>query len=66
MIYYKDSKLHIAYDSVLMAVKTCSKAFLTICLRHGKSPCFSEVTFLKSVNPDYSLSILPCIDEQKI
>jgi len=27
-------------------VKSCSKAILAYSLRHGKSPCFSEVTIL--------------------
>ena len=29
---------------------------------HGKSPCFSEVPFLRSLGPDYPLLILPCVD----
>ncbi len=32
-----------------MAVETCSKALLTSTVGHGKSPCFSEVTFLQLV-----------------
>ena len=46
----------------LMAVKTCSKAILALSGRHGKSPCFSEVTFLQLVGPDYPLLILPYVD----
>ena len=46
-----------------MSVKSCSKAISARCLGHGKSPCFSQVTFLRSVGPDYPLSILPCVDE---
>ena len=46
--------------TALMAVKTCSKAILPYCLRHGKSPCFSELTNLSLVGPDYQLLILPC------
>ena len=46
----------------LKAVKTCSKAILAHSLRHGKSPCFSEATFLQLVSPDYPLLILPYVD----
>jgi hypothetical protein len=46
----------------LMAVKSCSKAVLTPMVGHGKSPCFSEVTFLTVVDPDYPLSILSPTD----
>jgi hypothetical protein len=46
----------------LMAVKTCSKAILALSSRHGKSPCFSEVAFLRLVGPDYPLLILPYVD----
>ena len=45
-----------------MSVKTCSKAILALSSGHGKSPCFSQVTFLKLVGPDYPLLILPCVD----
>jgi|WetSurMetagenome_2_1015567.scaffolds.fasta_scaffold56825_3 hypothetical protein len=48
--------------SALLAVKTCSKALLTTCQGHGKSPCFLEVTFLQLVSPDYPMSFLPCVD----
>jgi hypothetical protein len=46
----------------IKAVKTCSKAFSAYSLRHGKSPCFSEVTILQLVGPDYPLLILQCVD----
>jgi hypothetical protein len=49
-----------------MAVKTCSKAISAYNLGHGKSPCFSEVTFLSLVGPDYLLPILPCVDVGEI
>ncbi len=32
------------------------------CLGHGKSPCFSQVTFLSLVGPDYPPLILPCVN----
>jgi hypothetical protein len=48
--------------TALMAAKTCSKAILAHSLGHGKSPCFSEVTFLWLFGPDYSLLILPYVD----
>ena len=51
--------------SVIMAVETCSKAILALCRRRGKSPCFSQVTFLQLFGPDYPLSILPCVNGQE-
>ena len=40
------------FKCVLMAVKTCSKANLTVALGHGKSPCFLEAAFLRVVDHD--------------
>jgi hypothetical protein len=48
-----------------MSVKWCSKAIFAHSVRHGKSPCFSEVTFLSLVGPDYPLSILPYVDGEE-
>jgi hypothetical protein len=45
-----------------MSVKSCSKAIFAHTLMHGKSPCFSEVTFLSLVGPDYPLLILSGVD----
>ena len=45
-----------------MSVKTCSKAIFAHTIRHGKSPCFLQVTFLRLVGPDYPLSILTYVD----
>ena len=45
-----------------MSVKSCSKAISAHTLRHGKSPCFSQVTFLRLIGPDYPLLILPYVD----
>jgi hypothetical protein len=64
-IYYIHSKHCNVCNIALMAVKSRSKAFLPPTLRHGKSPCFSEATFLRLVDPDYPLSILPCIDVEE-
>jgi hypothetical protein len=50
------------FRTAVMAAKTCSKALLALSVGHGKSPCFSQVTFLQLVGPDYPLSILPYID----
>lgn len=44
-----------------MSVKTCSKAPLATYQGHGKSPCFSQVAFLKLIGPDYPLLNLLCI-----
>jgi hypothetical protein len=46
----------------IMAVETCSKVFLTVCLGHGKSPCFLQVAFLWLFGPDYPLLVLLCVD----
>ena len=54
----ESSKLEIA----LMAAKTCSKALLALYLGHGKSPCFSEVAFLRLFGPDYQMLVLPSVD----
>ena len=48
-----------------LAVKTCSKALLAICVRHGKSPCFLEVAFLRLVSPDSPMLVLPFVDGEK-
>ncbi|MDI9576512.1 MAG: hypothetical protein QM398_00070 [Thermoproteota archaeon] len=41
-----------ACSTALIAVKTCSKTLLALCLVHGKSPCFSEVAFLLLLGVD--------------
>lgn len=53
---------NVKFRIAVMAVKTFSKALLAILAWHGKSPCFSQVTFLQLVSPDYPLLILPCVD----
>ena len=45
-----------------MSVKSCSKGISAQHLEHGKSPCFSQVTILRLVGPDYPLSILPYVN----
>jgi hypothetical protein len=45
-----------------MSVKTCSKAVLAYSRRHGKCPCFLQVTFLQLVGPDYQVLILLYVD----
>lgn len=49
-------------DMSLMAAKTCSKAISEQCLGHGKSPCFSDVAFVRVVSPDYPLLVLHCVN----
>ncbi len=51
--------------NVLAEVKTCSEAYLAVCRRYGKSPCFSDVAFLQSISPDYPLLVLPFVDGAK-
>ena len=48
--------------TAIRAVKTRSKAISALCGMHGKSPCFSEVTILQLVGPDYPLLILPYVN----
>jgi hypothetical protein len=50
------------YIITLMAAETCSNAILALCGKYGKSPCFSEASFLSMVGPDYPLLILPCVN----
>jgi hypothetical protein len=38
--------MFLSFSFEFLAVKTCSKALLALCLGHGKSPCFSEAAFL--------------------
>lgn len=57
-IFAENSKLELA----LMAVKTCSKAISALSKRHGKSPCFLKVAFLRLVGPDYPQLVLPYVD----
>ena len=59
--YYEDSEACDARSILKMGVEACSKAILALYLRHGKSPCFSEVTFLCVVGPDYPSSVLPLV-----
>jgi hypothetical protein len=51
-------------DSRLMAVKTCSKTISALSQRYGKSPCFSEVTFLRLLGPTYC-QFCPVLMERK-
>lgn len=54
-----------ACSTASMVVKTCSKPLFTLCRGHGKSPCFLEAAFLRSVDPDYRLLVLPSVDGQE-
>jgi hypothetical protein len=49
----------------LRAVKSCSKGILAPIVKHGKSPCFSQVSFLQLVGPDYPLLICQYGDGEK-
>jgi hypothetical protein len=49
-----------------LAVKTCSKAVLALCLGHGKSPCFSGVAFLRLLGVDARVLKVAFIDGMKI
>ncbi len=47
--------------ALILGVDACLKAVLGWG-GHGKSPCFSQVTFLQLVGPDYPQLILSYID----
>jgi hypothetical protein len=49
----------------VMAAKTRSEAITALSSGHGKSPCFSQVNFLRLVGPDYPLLILPIVDGEE-
>ena len=49
-----------------MEVESCPKPIFALGLRHGKSPCFSQVVFLFIVGPDYRLSVLPYVVNKSI
>jgi hypothetical protein len=57
--------LELSIKVALMAAKTCSKALLPLSRMHGKSPCFSEVAFLRLLGPDCQQSILLCVNGAK-
>lgn len=61
----KATSANFACNIALIAVKSCSKALLAHGNRHGKSPCFLQVAFLRLVGPDYPLLILPYVDGQE-
>ncbi len=54
--------MSLRFISVLLEVETCSKALSALCRRHGKSPCFLGVAFLRLFSPDYAVLFLPCVD----
>ncbi len=55
-VHCEDSEACHARGIVEMEVEACSKAILALCPRHGKSPCFSEVTFLRLLGVDVRVS----------
>lgn len=48
----KATSANFANNIAVIVVKSCSKALLVLRLGHGKSPCFSDVSFLSLVGPD--------------
>ena len=56
---------HSVRSNWFLEVKRCSKALLAPIGRYGKSPCFSEVAFLRLLGPDYPLLVLPSVDGRK-
>jgi hypothetical protein len=65
VMYLRLSPENPKFEIAVMAVKTCSKAVSALCDRHGKSPCFSEVTFLQLFGPDYPVLILSYVNGQE-
>ena len=53
-----------ARSIVLMAVETCSKAILTLCAGHGKSPCFSRCCFSAVFGVDDAVSVSASVNGQ--
>ena len=47
---------------VELAVKSCSKTLFALCLRHGKSPCFSRCCVLTAVGVDERVLALVVVD----
>ena len=45
-----------------LAVKSCSKSIFALCLRHGKSPCFSRCCVLTVVGVDEGTLVLRVVD----
>ncbi len=56
-VYCEDSEACDARGIVEMEVEACSKAILALCPRHGKSPCFSEVAFLRLLGVDARVGV---------
>jgi hypothetical protein len=54
-----------AYRTTVMAVKTCSKALFALSVGHGKSPCFSDVVFLRLFGVAARVLKLACADGVK-
>jgi hypothetical protein len=54
-----------ARSIALMAVESCSKAILALCLGHGKSPCFLRLDFLKVFGVDGSVSVFASVDVEE-
>jgi hypothetical protein len=50
-----------AMSHKILDVKTCSKHILIGSEGHGKSPCFSQVTFQSVVGPDYPSLVSPYV-----
>ena len=51
-----------ARSIALMAVETCSKAILALCLGHGKSPCFSRCLVVAIADVDEGTLVFSVAD----
>lgn len=51
-----------ARSIALMAVETCSKAILALCVGHGKSPCFLRYAFLQLFGVDDAVSVFASVN----
>ena len=54
-----------ARSIALMAVETCSKAILALCLGHGKSPCFLRCCFSALFGVDGALLVFAYVDVEE-
>ncbi len=60
--YYEYSGAWAARSIAFLAVKPCSKAFFAPIVGHGKSPCFSRISFLTAVSVDDSGLVFASVD----
>jgi hypothetical protein len=53
------------FSNTYLVVKGCSKAVLSLCREHGKSPCFLGMRFLWMLCPDWLVYNLMVVNGAK-